>query len=255
MQEHPLLGVGPGNVQCIFDRGVDYEEGIQKAIAGRIFDNGIICSSEQTVIVPEEDFDEVMKTAVRNGAFYIEGREDVDKIRAAVFPDGKMNRNLVGQSPAKILEAAGFEAPEGVKVIIVRPEGYGRQDDLSKEKMCPLMSAYSYKTWENAVDIACANLAVEGRGHSTAIHSHDKAHIEYAAGRLPVSRVVVNQVCSTNAGGAFMNGLNPTTTLGCGTWGNNSISENLTYYHLMNKTRIAYVKPGWKQPADDEIWG
>ena len=121
--------------------------------------------------------------------------------------------------------------------------------------MCPMMAAYSYKTWEDAVQIAYDNLMVEGAGHSVDIQSNDEAHVEYAGEKLPVSRAVVNQTCSTMAGGAFANSLNPTTTLGCGSWGNNSISENLFYIHLMNRSRISFVKKGWSQPSDEEIWG
>ena len=117
------------------------------------------------------------------------------------------------------------------------------------------MSAYAYDTWEQAVEIARQNLEVEGKGHSVAIHSNNKKNVEYAGDKLPVSRVLINQICSTMNGGSFLNGLNPTTTLGCGSWGNNSISENLDFTHLFNVSRIAYVKPNSTQPSDDEIWG
>ncbi len=120
--------------------------------------------------------------------------------------------------------------------------------------MCPFMSTYTYKTWEEAVEIAKANLFVEGAGHSTSIQSNNQAHIEYAAVELPVSRILINQTCATMNGGAFANSLSPTTTLGCGSWGNNSISENLAWFHLFNKSRIGYVKKDWKQPSDEEIW-
>jgi succinate-semialdehyde dehydrogenase len=116
------------------------------------------------------------------------------------------------------------------------------------------MSAYAYDTWEEAVAIANANLNVEGKGHSVSIQSNNKEHIEYAGEVLPVSRVLINQICATQNGGAFSNSLSPTTTLGCGSWGNNSISENLSYYHLYNITRVAYEKEGWSQPSDEEIW-
>jgi succinate-semialdehyde dehydrogenase len=121
--------------------------------------------------------------------------------------------------------------------------------------MCPVITAYAYNDWKEAVGIALANLEVEGKGHSASIHSGSKANVEYAMEVLPVSRIVVNQICSTMNGGAFVNGLSPTTTLGCGSWGNNSISENLTWKHLINVSRIAHVIPGRTQPSDDEIWG
>ena len=120
--------------------------------------------------------------------------------------------------------------------------------------MCPVISTYSYKTIEEAVEIAQANLNVEGRGHSVSLHSNDKAHIEYAGEKLTVSRVLINQICSTMNGGSFFNSLTPTTTLGCASWGNNSISENFSYKFLINVIRIAYRLDNAKVPTDEEIW-
>jgi succinate-semialdehyde dehydrogenase len=251
----PSFGVGAGNVQCIVDRDVDLAEAVPKIVYGRTFDNGIICSAEQTVIAHGDDYDSVIAEFIKNGAYYIEKPKEVGALREALFPGGVMNKDAVGQPVETIAAIAGIDIPEGARLIVVKPGRYGKDDLFSKEKMCPVLSAYTYETWEEAVQIAQANLDVEGKGHSASIHSHDTSHVEYAALALPVSRVVVNQICATMNGGSFQNGLNPTTTLGCGSWGNNSISENLTYKHLLNISRIAYVKPGAKQPSDDEIWG
>ena len=109
--------------------------------------------------------------------------------------------------------------------------------------------------WEDAVKIAHTNLTVDGQGHSVTIHSNDKEKIEAAALELPVSRFSINQQGSSSLGGTLTNGLNPTATLGCGSWGNNSISENLWWHHLVNISRIAYVIPGKVAPTDEEIWG
>jgi succinate-semialdehyde dehydrogenase len=251
----PSFGVGTGNVQCILDRGVDIVEAVGKIVEGRIFDNGIICSGEQTIIAHKDDYKAIIGEFVKKGAYYTEDPAEVDKIRNGVFPGGVMNKDAVGQSVQKIAELCGIKVPEGTKLIIVKPEKSGKGEALSKEKMCPLMSAYAYDTWEEAVGIAYNNLSVEGMGHSVAIHSNNKKNVEYAGEKLPVSRILINQICSTMNGGSFMNSLNPTTTLGCGSWGNNSISENLDFTHLYNVSRIAYVKPGARQPSDDEIWG
>jgi len=250
----PSYGVGTGNVQCIIDAGVDYTKAAQKAIAGRIFDNGIICSAEQTVIAPKKDYDKVIAEFVNNGAFYIDDAKTVEAMGERLFPGGVIAKDAVGQPIGKVAELAGVSIPGGTKLIIVKPDGYGKGNVWSKEKMFAVMSAYAYGTWEEAVGIARANLEAEGIGHSVAIHSDDKANIEYAGLNLPVSRVLVNQICATQNGGSFSNGLNPTTTLGCGSWGNNSISENLFYTHLFNTTRVACEKPDWRQPPDSEIW-
>jgi len=251
----PSYGVGAGNVQCLIDRDADFAAAVPKVIAGRIFDNGIICSAEQSVIVHKDDYRAVIGEFVKNGAYYAESEAETAGLREALFPGGAMNKDLVGQPIAKTAEAAGITIPAGTKLIIVKAAGRGGGDLLDKEKMCPVIAAYTYDTWEGAVAIAQANLETEGKGHSCALHSNNRENIEYAGATLPVSRVVVNQICATMNGGSFMNGLSPTTTLGCGSWGNNSISENLTYTHLFNKTRIAYVKPGAATPSDEEIWG
>jgi succinate-semialdehyde dehydrogenase len=251
----PSYGVGVGNVQCLIDRNVDISEAVPKIITGRIFDNGIICSAEQTIIVHKDDYDKIIEEFVKNGAYYVKGETETDRLREAMFPGGVMNKDLVGQPIAKTAEMAGIKIPDGTKLLIVKVRGHGKDDLFAKEKMCSVIAAYTYETWEEAVDIACANLEVEGKGHSCALHSNNQKNIEYAGIALPVSRVIVNQICATMNGGSFMNGLAATTTLGCGSWGNNSISENLNYTHLFNKARIAYTKPNAITPTDDEIWG
>ena len=144
--------------------------------------------------------------------------------------------------------------PEEARFLLVRVTKGGRDEDLTKEKLCPVLAICPYDSWEGAVDLAVRNLKNEGAGHSTILHSNNKAHVEYAAVRLPVSRIGVNLVGSSGLGGGFDCGLNPTATLGCGTWGNNSISENLWWHHLVNISRIAYQMPNNPVPTDEEIW-
>lgn len=251
----PALGVGAGNVQCIIDQGVDYMEAVPKIIAGRIFDNGIICSGEQSVICPTENFDDILNEFVKNGAYVIRDLEAKQALREAIFDEeGHMNRHAVGQSVQSIATLAKLDIPEGIKVIVVEADGYGESDLLAKEKMCPVLSAYKYDTFEEAIEIARANLEFEGKGHSVSIHSNNNAHIEYVGTELSVSRFLVNQICASSAGGSFKNGLAPTNTLGCGSWGHNSISENLDYKHLINVSRIAYFMPENPVPTDEELW-
>lgn len=251
----PSFGVGAGNVQCILDDDVDYAKAVPMIIAGRIFDNGIICSGEQNAITPVSKVEELIAEFKKNGGVYVDNPEQVDNLRKVMFPGGVMNKDLVGQSVQKVAAAAGIEIPEDAKVILVKAPAYGHADYFSKEKMCPVMALYTYETWEEAIAIADANLAVEGRGHSVAIHSNNQAHIEAAAQVLPVSRFLINQICATNNGGSLFNSLSATTTLGCGSWGGNTISENLSWKHLFNVSRIATVRPGAVAPTDEEIWG
>lgn len=121
--------------------------------------------------------------------------------------------------------------------------------------MAPVIEAYKYKDLSEGVNIARENLEKEGKGHSVCLHSDSEEHIEYVGTELCVSRFVINQVCASSAGGSFWNGLAPTNTLGCGSWGHNSISENLDYKHLMNVSRIARYMPNNHVPTDEELWG
>jgi succinate-semialdehyde dehydrogenase len=252
----PSYGVGAGNVQCIIDRNVDLAVAAGKMIEGRIFDNGIICSGEQTVIAHEDDYAAVIAEMQKKGALYVDDPAALQRLRSVLWDEkGVFSRYAVGQSVQKIGEMAKLPVTPEHVVIVAKADGAGTGDLLCKEKMCPVMAAFSYKTFEEAVDIAQANLNIEGAGHSAAIHSHNDAHILYAGERLTVSRFLVNQVSSKMVGGSFFNGLAPTTTLGCGTWGNNSVSENVTFKHLMNTTRISYCLTGRKVPTDAELWG
>ncbi|MFT6102228.1 MAG: succinate-semialdehyde dehydrogenase, partial [Candidatus Endobugula sp.] len=249
----PSYGVGPGNVQVIFDNDIDYQEAAQKVIAGRKFDYGIICSGEQSVIAQKDDYQQVVDAFIAEGAHYIDDQVEADKLRNVLFVDGHIAPDVVGQSPQKIAEMAGISIPESAKIILIKSNG-DADDVLRKEKMCPVMVAFEYDTIEDAIALAQFNLEVEGKGHSCAMHSNNQDHVKLVGQQLPVSRLVVNEPCSLTAGGSLKNGFAPTTTLGCGSWGNNSISENLDYKHLINIHRIGYAD---KQnvPTDEEIWG
>lgn len=251
----PAFGVGVGNVQCILDRDIDLDKAVQSIIDGREFDHGIICSCEQTTITPQEDMDKVKALFTKYGAYVADKVDEVKKLRETLFPDGVMNKDCVGKSAYDVAKLAGIDVPQETRIIVVQPEQYGDLDLLSKEKMCPVISIYPYSEWDEAIKIAKENLEFEGKGHSVCIHSNNKEHIEAASLVLPVSRFLINQTCATSNGGSFANGLSATTTLGCGSWGNNSISENLSYKHLFNVSRIAYVKSNAHVPNDDELWG
>ena len=250
----PALGVGPGNVQVIFDRGINFDEASAKVIAGRTFDHGIICSGEQCVIIPTEAYDEAIAAFERNGTFYIEDPDTLERFAQTLFGDGVFNPKAVGQSVEKIAALVGINVPAGTKMILLKARGVGALDVLCREKMCPVMVSIPYETFDDAVRIAHENLLYEGIGHTSVIHSNDMSHIRIAGERLPVSRLVVNQASSTGAGGSLYNGFAPTTTLGCGSWGNNSISENLTYTHLINVSQIGLFREDAVVPTDEEIW-
>ncbi len=251
----PSFGVGVGNVQVIMDRDIDIKDTVSKIIAGRAFDNGIICSAEQTVMVPDEKFDEIVNEFKNNGCHFISGKEEKQRLRDALFINGVPNKDVIGQAVSKIAEIAKIDIPSGTKVIVVETDGIGKEDVFCKEKMCPVIALIRYRDFAEAVRYAQANLDFEGKGHSVSVHSGNKENIEYAALNVKVSRILINQICATSNGGSFFNGLAATTTLGCGSWGNNSISENFDYKHLLNISRIAYFNESLKAPSDEELWG
>ncbi len=252
----PSFGVGAGNVPVILDVDEDAEldEAVQKIVAGASFDNGIICSHEQFVLVPDEQYAQALKSFEATGkVWFTEDEELIQKLRDVVFPDGQLSRDVVGKSCTEIGAMAGIDVPETARIILVPAKGSGTEDVLAKEKLCPVVAILPYKDFKEAVAKAKANLLVEGAGHSAGVHSSNEENIRYAGLELPISRLVVNQPCSFAAGGSLSNGFAATTTLGCGSWGGNSISENLDYKHLMNVSRIGKVidKP---IPTDEEIW-
>jgi succinate-semialdehyde dehydrogenase len=251
----PSYGVGAGNVPVIIDREMDLKDAVEKIVAGASFDNGIICSHEQFVLTPEEQYRPTIDQFLATGKVWFTDDEAlVEKLRSVVFQAGRLNKDVVGLPAREIAAKAGIDVSESVRVILVPAKGAGTDDVLAKEKLCPVVAILPYKTFEEAVEKAKANLLVEGAGHSAALHSNNEQHIRYMGLALPVSRLVVNQASALSAGGSLTNGFAPTTTLGCGSWGGNSISENLDYKHLINVSRIGNVITGKKVPTDAEIW-
>ena len=251
----PSFGVGAGNVPVIIDRNINLKEAVEKIVDGASFDHGIICSHEQFVIAPEENFDQTIELFTNTGkVWFTDDKTQIQKLREVVFLDGHLNKDVVGKSASDVGKMAGIEVPESSRLILLPADGSGNEDVLAKEKLCPVIAIVPYSTFDNAVAIAKANLLVEGAGHSAALHSNNDENIQMAGIELPISRLVVNQPSSTTAGGSLTNGFAPTTTLGCGSWGGNSISENLDYKHLMNVSRIGKVIVDKKVPSDEEIW-
>jgi succinate-semialdehyde dehydrogenase len=251
----PSFGVGAGNVPVIIDRGVDIKAAVDKIVLGASFDNGIICSHEQFVLAPDDSYDETIRLFGETGkVWFTDDKDQIQRIRETVFPDGHLNKDVVGKSPHEIGKLAGLDVPESARLILVPAEGAGEADLLAREKLCPVIAILPYKGFPEAVQKAKANLLVEGAGHSAALHSNDDEHIRSAGLELPISRLVINQASSLTAGGSLTNGFAPTTTLGCGSWGGNSISENLDYKHLMNVSRIGRVIEGKRIPTDEEIF-
>ncbi len=249
----PGFGVGQGNCQeIICEDWDDLEFMTTVAINNRSYDNGVPCTSEQTIHVPTAMEADFLKYMQKNGAYLIEGDELKDSLRKLVFPDGEhINRAVVGRSPQAVGEMLGIAVPETCKTLITKYSGSAEDDVLSREILFPLVRYVTYDKFEDTVAAAVANLEMEGAGHNSCIWTHNQDKIEYAANLLPVSRFQINQ---TPFG--INNGMPTTSTLGCGTWGNNSISENLAWYHLMNTTRVSVTlknRRTWKDGDWDDF--
>ncbi|MCB6343952.1 aldehyde dehydrogenase family protein [Clostridium sp. AF18-27] len=236
----PAYGVGQGNCQAIVDEDYDnFERAAATIVANRAFDQGVPCTGEQTMHVPAGR-EEEMKAALRKaGAFIIEDQSVIDHIREIVFPGPMINRAVVGKNVQQLGEIFGLKVPAEAKVICFKVQAKGAEDILCKEILCPILRYTTYEKFEDAVDTAITNLENEGAGHSSSIWSKNEDRILYVANLIPVGRFHIEQPTM----GSANNAIAPTVTIGCGSWGNNSISENLQYYHLMNVTRVSTELP------------
>ena len=241
----PCFGVGQGNVQCLL--GKDYEDidnMAKEVVTNRINGNGVPCTGEQTLWIPREKHDAVVEAFKKQGACYIDDPQLVDKMRATFFDERGINRSIVGKRPKKALAAVDIETDDlgdKSKLLLLELNSWGKDEPLAREIMFPIIRLNMYDDFFEAVRLARGNLEIEGAGHSTGIWSRDPEEIDYAAKILPVGRLMVEQGCG-NATGSFFNGLPFTNAVGCGTWGGNTISENLTFKHLRNYTKVANMQ-------------
>ncbi|WP_227763212.1 acetaldehyde dehydrogenase (acetylating) [Zhaonella formicivorans] len=234
----PAYGVGAGNVPAFIERSANIKQAVSDIITGKTFDNGVICSSENSIIVDEPIKEEVIAEFKAQGAYFL-NPEEVDKVsRVVMTPKGEMNAALVGKTPKIIAEKAGIAIPEGTRLLIAPLEGYGPGYPLSYEKLTTVVAFYVVKNWEEACLLAIELLNLMGVGHSFAIHSQNEEIIREFI-RKPVSRILVNTPSSLGGVG-FTTGLAPSLTLGCGTLGGSSTSDNVTPLHLINIKRLAY---------------
>ncbi len=253
----PAFGVGAGNVNVLIADDVDnMKEIVAKIARGRTYDNGVLCTCEQSVIVPTEKMEAFTEELGRQGGYYIDDPVMARRLGEVLFPEGVMHKDLVGASPRMIGEKAGIPLPEDITFLAVKVEKTADEGEpLGKEKLCPVLAVYEYKEFEEGAAIASRNVRFEGTGHSCVIHTGDTERAEYFGKLMPTARVGVNMVGSAGLGGAYDNGLMPSATMGCGTWGNNSIAGNLWWDHLVNISKLAYALPDREIPTDEEVWG
>lgn len=237
----PALGVGPGNVPAFVERTADIAKAAEFIIAGKSFDNGTICASEQAIVAENCIAKELMEQLVRRGAHFLEPAE-VEKVsKVVMLPNHGVNPKVVGKDPAFIGQLAGISVPAHAKVLIAPLAGVGPQWPLSYEKLSTVLAFYQVKDWHEGCERCIQLLEQGGIGHSLAIHSNDEKIIEEFALKKPIFRILVNTPAALGGVGATTS-LSPSFTLGCGTWGGSSVSENVTPLHLINTKRVAWHK-------------
>lgn len=247
----PAFGVGPGNVPVFIERTADIKQAVSDIIASKTFDNGMICASEQAIIADEPIVSAVTVEFEKQGAYFLNSEQTERVGRVVMTPKGGMNAALVGQSARYIAQKAGIEVPSGVKLLIAPLAGYGTGYPLSHEKLTSVLAFYTARDWHEACSLSIGLLNLGGIGHTFSIHSSDEKVIREFM-RKPVFRILVNTPSALGAIGYTTN-LTPSLTLGCGTWGGSSISENLGPQHLVNVKRIAYGRPKAKVTKKSEM--
>lgn len=253
----PAYGVGPGNSHAIFDPNYDDIPGaVEMTVQSNCFDNGLVCACPRAFVTPKAISGKVVEELKKNHVFYTDDPQIRDKFRQLLFPNGygKLGGDAVGHNVQEVAAMAGVSIPADTSIIILKVDKYGKDEPLCREKMVPVGIHIECEDLKEAVAIAKEDLLAEGAGHSSILHSNDVDFIEYAALELPVSRIIVNSIGQACANAMLDNGLVPTSTLGCGSWAGCSISENLTYMHLINISRIAYKLPPEKVPTEFEVF-
>ena len=235
----PALGVGPGNVPVYVERTADIKRTANDLLISKTFDNGMICASEQAIIVEEEIADALVAELVEYGTHVVTAEQRAALEAYMVTDSGGIAPSVVGKSAAVIAEEAGIDVPEGTKMLLVEIEGVGEEHPFSREKLCPVLAMHTVSSREEALSTCEQMLAFGGLGHTAVLHTSD-TELERTFGlRMNACRIVVNAPSALGGIGDVYNGLIPSLTLGCGSYGHNSVSHNVSATDLINVKRIA----------------
>ena len=235
----PALGVGPGNVPCVIDKTANIKQAVTDLLLSKSFDNGLVCASEQGVIIEKSIYQETTKYMKEQGGYFATKAEIAKLAKLVIKENGGVNADVVGKSPAIIAEMAGFKVPEKTKVICCEIDGVGPDHPLSREKLSPVLAVLKSKSSEDGVLIAEKMIELGGMGHTAVIHAHDDDLIEKFAKVVKVGRIIVNQPSSHGAIGDIYNTFMPSLTLGCGTYGCNVTTANVSAVNLINIKRMS----------------
>lgn len=251
----PAIGVGVGNAPVIIDASADVVDAAEKITRSKTFDNATSCSSENSIHVNDKVYDAALDALRAQGGYLLTSAEK-QRLQEVMWPGGKLSTAIMAQDAQKIATAAGLESAEArsAKFFMVEEDKFGPDHPYSGEKLSLVLTVYRWTNFDAALDRIQAILDFQGAGHSCGIHTADEERARVVAERLRVARVLVNQAHAMGNGGSFDNGLGFTLTMGAGTWAGNSISENLSYRHFLNVTRLARVIPP-REPSEDELFG
>src|SRR5215468_944620 len=235
----PAYGVGPGNAPAYIERSADVRKAVRDIITGKTFDNGVLCSSENSVVTDEAVAEQVKREFVAQGGYFMNAAEMEAVARVLVSPQRLPNPALVGKSAVFIAEKCGISVPAGTRVLIAPLQGVGRDFPLSIEKLCPVLSYYVVRDWREGCERCKQILRYGGMSHTMSIHSKNEQVILEFGLKKPAFRIIVNSPTTLGSIG-LTTGLDPAMTLGCGGYGGNITSDNISPKHLLNIKRLAY---------------
>ncbi|HBV77483.1 bifunctional acetaldehyde-CoA/alcohol dehydrogenase [Vibrio sp.] len=246
----PAIGVGAGNVPVVIDETADVKRAVASVLMSKTFDNGVVCASEQAIIVMDEVYDEVKERFAAHCG-YVLSKTEADKVRKILLINGNLNADIVGQPATKIAEMAGVTVPANTKILIGEGGVVSHDDEFAHEKLSPTLGMFRASSFENAVEQAITMVEIGGIGHTSGLYTNQDTNsdrIRYFGDKMKTARILIN-IPTTHGGIGDLYNFNiaPSLTLGCGSWGGNSISENVGPKHLINKKTVA-------KRAENMLW-
>ncbi len=250
----PAQGVGAGNAVCIVDETADLKDAADKIMRSKTFDHATSCSAENSIVIQEGVYDKMIKELEAVGG-YVVNAEEKKRLQAIMWDDHHaLSRDIVAQAAQNIAKLANSNMPADKTFLLVPETGVGKDFPFSGEKLSPVAAVYKWKAFPEAIDLVNRITTYSGPGHSCGIHTNIDSRVMELALRVKVTRIMIRQPqCLANSG-AWTNGMPMSLTLGCGSWGGNAASENITWKHLLNYTWVSYPIPS-TQPTDLELFG
>ncbi len=248
----PAVGVGAGNVPVIVDASADLVDAASKIRASKTFDNATSCSSENSLVILDSVYDGMIDALKAEGAVLLNLEQKI-QLKNKLWVDGHLSRDVIAQTASRIAEVANFEDMSDASILMVEETGIGSDYLYSDEKLSPVLTIYRAGDFDDAFEIVRRILDFKGKGHSVGIHTSNDDHVMRIGLDMPTCRVIVNQAHCFATGGSFDNGLPFSLSMGCGSWGGNSIPDNMNYRHYLNTTRISRTIPT-NEPSENDLF-